>query len=134
MTASAVVSVSASPPLIAVVIDQAHSINPLLEPDDACFAVSMLAHDQHELANRFAFVKDEDRFLVGRWRVATTGAPVLEDGLAWLDCTIHSRMVAGSHTIIVGLVHENAVPRPDEAPLLYWNRDYRRLDGNGVGD
>lgn len=128
MTVSAFVSLSATPPLVAVVIDRAHSINALLDGELACFAVNVLAHDQRALADRFAFVKDEDRFLEGQWGEAVTGAPVLTDALTWLDCRVHDRLVAGSHTIFVGAVESSAVPRPDEAPLVYWNRDYRVLD------
>jgi flavin reductase (DIM6/NTAB) family NADH-FMN oxidoreductase RutF len=63
--------------------------------------------------------------------VAATGAPVLEDALAWLDCTVFSRHPAGSHSLYIGEVVASAVPRPDEQPLVYWNRDYRRLDSGG---
>lgn len=128
MTVSAFVSLSAAPPLVAVVIDRAHTINPLLDGDPACFAISVLAHDQRALADRFAFVKDEDRFLAGRWLEAATGAPVLSNALTWLDCRVHERVSAGSHTIFVGAVVACEVPRPDEAPLVYWNRGYRALE------
>ncbi|RMH15379.1 MAG: flavin reductase [Acidobacteria bacterium] len=127
MTVSAFVSVSASPPLVAVVIDQAHAINPLLRGERACFAVNVLAHDQRRLADRFAFVKDEDRFLEGRWSRAVTGAPILSDALAWLDCEVHSAQPAGSHTIYVGAVRASRLVRPQDAPLVYWKRGYRRL-------
>jgi len=46
---------------------------------------------------------------------AETGAPVLEDALAWLDCTIHARHPAGTHTIYVGEVQASATPHPDES-------------------
>ncbi len=127
MTASAFVSISASPPLVAVVIDRKASIGSLLSPPGACFAVNVLAEDQEDLANRFAFEKEKDRFLVGDWREATTGAAVLADALAWLDCTVAARHKAGSHTIYVGSVVASAVPRGEAKPLLYWNRGYRRL-------
>lgn len=127
MTASAFVSISAAPPLVAVVIDRKATINPLLSPPDACFAVNVLAEDQEELANRFAFEKDEDRFLAGDWRAAATGAPVLSNALAWLDCRVVARHEAGSHTIYVGSVVASDVARGEGKPLLYWNRGYRRL-------
>ncbi len=128
MTVSAFVSVSAQPPLVAVLIDQAHAINALLEPADAVFAVNFLAEDQAELSHRFAFEKTEDRFLVGDWQTAVTGAPVLVDSLAWLDCKLCDRMRAGSHTIYLGEVQASQVNRPEAGPLAYWNRDYRRFD------
>jgi flavin reductase (DIM6/NTAB) family NADH-FMN oxidoreductase RutF len=127
MTVSALVSVSAKPPLVAVVIDQGCSINRLLEGDTACFAVSVLAQDQQDLADRFAFVKDEDRFLEGVWEPAHTGSPVLTNALTSLDCRVASRQPAGSHTIFVGAVEASRVIRPDDPPLLYWNRGYRGL-------
>jgi len=128
LTVSAFASVSPDPPLVTVLIDQAHHGHQLLEREGATFAVSVLAHDQSELSNRFAFVKDEDRFAVGEWTTAATGAPVLADALAWMDCTIHARHRAGTHTIYVGEVQASSVPREDAAPLVYWNRDYREID------
>lgn len=127
MTVSAFTSISADPPIIAVVIDQAHTLNALLQGDEANFAVNILAADQEELSNRFAFVKDEDRFQAGDWGRATTGSPILLDALAWLDCTVAARHPAGSHTIYLGSVVACAVPRPEEKPLVYWDRDYRRF-------
>jgi len=127
LTVSAFCSVSADPPLVAVVIDRECTINALLEHPDAVFAVNFLCRDQVELSNRFAFEKDEDRFLVGDWRAAETGAPVLLDSLAWLDCRLRERHVAGSHTIFIGEVLASQVNRPDDPPLIYWNRDYRRI-------
>lgn len=127
MTVSAFTSISADPPIVAVVIDQVHNINPLLEGPDASFAVNFLAEGQADLSDRFAFNKDEDRFLVGDWGTAATGSPVLRDALAWLDCTVAGRYVAGTHTIYLGAVQASAVPRPGAKPLVYWDRDYRKL-------
>ena len=127
LTVSAFVSVSAEPPTIAVVINRAHQAHELLEEEEAVFAVNILAGDQQKLSDRFAWLKDGDRFAEGHWSTAATGAPVLTDALVWLDCTIHDRVAAGTHTIYLGRVEAAGVPRPDEAPLVYWNRDYRYL-------
>ena len=129
LTVSAFASVSPEPPLVAVIIDRRHTAHDLLQQDDAVFAVNVLGEDQAELSNRFAWSKDEDRFGLGRWTTAVTGAPVLEDALAWMDCRIWARHPAGTHTVFLGLVEASAVPRPEARPLLYWNRDYRGLDG-----
>ena len=129
MTVSAFASVSPSPPLIAVILDSAHSLHPLLDQGVTdSFAVNMLAADQAEVSQRFAFVKDQDRFAVGNWSEAVTGAPVLEEALAWLDCRLYNKVRAGTHTIFVGEVVASRVGRPDEKPLVYWNRDYRRIE------
>jgi flavin reductase (DIM6/NTAB) family NADH-FMN oxidoreductase RutF len=128
LTVSAFASVSPEPPLIAVVIDQRHRAHELLQREDAHFAVNILAQDQAPLSERFAWLEEGDRFAQGNWEMAATGAPVLADALAWLDCSIYTRYPAGTHTLLLGHVQASQVARPDEAPLVYWNRDYRQLD------
>jgi flavin reductase (DIM6/NTAB) family NADH-FMN oxidoreductase RutF len=128
LTVSAFASVSAEPPLIVIVIDNRHKAFDMLAEEGAVFAVNILGQDQAALSDRFAWLKDGDRFAVGHWRTAVTGAPILDDALAWLDCRIHARYPAGTHSIYVGEVHASGVPHPEGPPLIYWNRTYRRLD------
>lgn len=128
LTVSAFASVSPEPPLIAVIIDHRHHAYEMLEREGATFAVNILRQDQVEISNRFAWVKDEDRFAVGRWSTAVTGAPVLEDALVWMDCTIHGKYPTGLNTVYIGEIQASDVPEPDLPPLVYWNRGYRQLD------
>jgi len=127
LTVSAFTSVSPDPPLVAMMIDHAHGAHALLCAPDATFAINVLGAEHRELSDRFAWGPDAERFAAGRWTTAVTGAPVLEDALAWLDCRLHSRHAAGSHELYVGEVLASAVPRPEAPPLIYWNRGYRRL-------
>lgn len=127
LTISAFASVSPDPPLILISIDHRATAFQIMETAGTTFAVNILGHDQMELSNRFAWLKDEDRFAEGDWGTAVTGAPILKDALAWLDCTIYSRFAAGSHTIYIGEVQASGVPRSDVKPLVYWNRGYRKL-------
>ena len=127
LTVSAFASISPEPPLILVAIDHRHHAYGLLQRPGAVFAVNVLCQDQVELSNRFAWVKDEDRFALGSWGTAVTGAPILEDALAWLDCSIYAVHPAGTHSLYVGQVEATATPRHDCPPLVYWNRGYRKL-------
>ena len=127
LTVSAFASISPDPPLIMISIDHRASAYPLLQREGTVFAVSILATDQMNLSNRFAWIKDQDRFAEGDWQTAVTGAPVLANALAWLDCTIYARHEAGTHTIYIGEIQAAHVPRPDTRPLIYWNRGYRAL-------
>jgi flavin reductase (DIM6/NTAB) family NADH-FMN oxidoreductase RutF len=127
LTVSAFSSVSAEPALISITIENRHKAWAMLEEPEAVFAVNILGEGQSELSNRFAWVKDEDRFQLGDWSEAETGAPVLRDALAWLDCRIQARYPAGSHTIYVGEVVASDVPVEEAPPLVYWNRGYRKL-------
>lgn len=132
LTVSAFASVSPEPPLVAIMIDHQHGAHEMLETEGAVFAVNVLGEDQAELSERFAWAPDAERFRIGDWSPAVTGAPVLADALAWLDCTIHSRHVAGTHTLYIGRVVASSTPRAASRPLVYWNRGYRTL-GDDAG-
>ena len=126
LTVSAFVSVSPTPPLISVIIDHRGHGHELLERSSAVFAVNILSEAQESLSARFA-TAHENRFAEGNWGLGVTGAPVLLDALAWLDCTIYSRHTAGTHTIYIGEVQASHVSAEEENPLIYWNRAYRAL-------
>ena len=128
LTVSAFASLSPAPPLVMVAIDHRHHAHEMLEQDGVVFGINILHQGQRDLSDRFAWIKDEDRFAVGQWTTAVTGAPILADAAAWLDCTIHSHLPAGSHTIFVGEVRATGVPLADRPPLIYWSRAYRQLD------
>jgi flavin reductase (DIM6/NTAB) family NADH-FMN oxidoreductase RutF len=127
LTVSAFASVSAEPPLIVTVIDNRHTAFDMLEREGTVFAVNILSEEQAALSDRFAWLKEGDRFAEGRWSTAVTGAPILVDCLAWLDCRVHARYPAGTHTIYVGAVYASGVPKAEHPPLVYWNRTYRGL-------
>jgi len=127
LTVSAFVSVSTDPPLVCVMVDRKHRAHELLEEEGAVFAVNILAEGHSELSNRFAWLKEGDRFAEGSWTTAETGARVLTDAASWLDCEIESRFEAGTHTAYFGRVVAAGAADDDARPLLYWNRDYRTV-------
>ena len=56
-----------------------------------------------------------------------TGAPILDDALAAMECRTAAVHDGGDHSIVVGEVLAVSEPRPESAPLLYYARKYRRL-------
>ena len=126
-TVSAFSSISVEPPLIMVAINRESRSGQLLHQPGATFAVNILANEQTDISNQFAWVKTDNKFELGEWGTAVTKAPILTNALAWLDCTIHSTHDAGTHTLFIGKVEACQLVRPDQAPLVYWNRDYRAL-------
>ena len=56
-----------------------------------------------------------------------TGAPVLDDALAVMECRTTAVHDGGDHSIVVGEVLAVGEPRPGAAPLLYYGSRYRRL-------
>ncbi len=126
-TVSAFSSISVDPALIMISINNDSRSGNLLSQPNATFGVNILAGDQANISNQFAWVKTDNKFELGDWSAAVTGAPILENALGWLDCSIHSTHQAGTHTLFIGKVEACNLVRPNEAPLVYWNRDYRDL-------
>jgi flavin reductase (DIM6/NTAB) family NADH-FMN oxidoreductase RutF len=127
LTATAFSSLSAEPPLVFVCVNRKGRTHPLIE-NSGIFCVNFLSPDMKHVSDRFAGrIPDEERFKDLAFRSEATGAPVLNDAVAFLDCTVHEMFAAGDHTIFVGLVQAGDVQKPDAAPLLYFNGKYRAL-------
>jgi flavin reductase (DIM6/NTAB) family NADH-FMN oxidoreductase RutF len=62
------------------------------------------------------------------YRAETSGAPILETCIAWLDCRVESVFPTGDHTIYVGDVLAAGRPHTECEPVLYYRREWRVLD------
>lgn len=101
-TASSVMQVSIRPPMLALAVNPGNaSCSPLLE--SGVFAVTVLRHDQCALADFFGnrSARDTDKLRAVPWRAARSGAPILEEGLAYLDCRVVSTHLAGDHVMVL---------------------------------
>ncbi len=124
LTASAVTSVSLDPLLVLVCVDRAADTRGAIERSGS-FAINVLGEDAEALARRFATYATEEKFDGVAYRRETTGAPVLEAALAWVDCRVRHRYEGGDHLIYVGEVV--AGDARDSGPLLYFRGGYGRL-------
>jgi flavin reductase (DIM6/NTAB) family NADH-FMN oxidoreductase RutF len=71
------------------------------------FGVSILTSDQLHIAERFAGkdgLKGADRFATSRWITRISGAPLLADALAAIDCEVEETIERHSHAIVIGRV------------------------------
>ncbi|CEA08724.1 Flavin-dependent monooxygenase, reductase subunit HsaB [Arthrobacter saudimassiliensis] len=117
-------SVSLDPPLVAFLPTVSSRTFAKLRTARS-FCVNVLAADQEDVCRRFAG-REEDKFAGVSWRPSPSGAPVLEDSVAFIDCTFESINDAGDHHIVIGAVHELQVCRP-VAPLLFFQGGYGRF-------
>jgi flavin reductase (DIM6/NTAB) family NADH-FMN oxidoreductase RutF len=120
MTANSFTSVSLDPPLLLVCIGKAASSFPAFNAAD-CFAVNVLHERQKEVAGVFAS-KSATKFENVTHDFVHTGAPVLADSLTWFDCTVHHRVDAGDHVILIGRVR--AFGTSAAAPLGFCRGQY----------
>ncbi len=126
LTVSGFLSISPEPSLVLISIGQELASDSLLQASGA-YAVHFLRDDQQELSDRFAGRLGEvDRFAGLTTRTAATGAPILEDCAAWLDCRVVATHVVGDHTLFIGEVVAAGV-NGSAKPLIYWNADYRQM-------
>lgn len=126
MTVSAFSSVSADPPLVLICTNRDSKTHEVIEKGGV-FAVNILAEHQAEVSNTFASSKHESSRLERvSWSEGETGAPLIDEALATLECTVSSAHHEGSHTIYVGRVE--AVHSSEATPLLYYKGGYRSLN------
>lgn len=124
LTVSAFSSLSLDPPLVLVCIEK------IADSHDAVgasriFAVNVLDESAERLSWRFATADPGAKFDGLAYREESTGAPILDVALAWVDCRVEAIHDGGDHTIFIGAVigagaHEGA-------PLVYYRGEYRRL-------
>jgi flavin reductase (DIM6/NTAB) family NADH-FMN oxidoreductase RutF len=124
LTANAVASLSLDPPLVLACIDLTADSHDCIRAAGA-FSINVLAADGERLARRFAAWDLEDKFLGIPHRVEITGAPVLDDALAWVDCRLREAVPGGDHTIFIGEVLTGEAR--EGTPLLYYRSGYGRF-------
>ena len=122
MTATAVCSLTADPPMLLVCINKdATSHRPISATKR--FAVNCLSADDVAVARHFSVGDMEARFKVGAWREAPSGGLLLSSALATFDCRVEQQIDASTHSIFFGLV-EHLEVYPQRAPLVYFNGQY----------
>jgi flavin reductase (DIM6/NTAB) family NADH-FMN oxidoreductase RutF len=124
LTASAVASVSLNPPLVLVCIDRAADSHDTIR-SAGNFAVNVLPQSGERTARRFASDEMAAKFDGIAYHTEVSGAPVLDEALAWVDCRVHHAFDGGDHTIFVGEVL--AGDAREGEPLLYYRGGFNRL-------
>ena len=124
LTATAMCSLSDNPPSVLICVNKNASAHaPIREA--RCFSVNVLARAQKELATRFSTKKleGEARFDAEAWETLATGAPVLKDTIASLDCELVDEHMVETHSIFIGRVKDGRFHEKAE-PLLYFRGDF----------
>jgi flavin reductase (DIM6/NTAB) family NADH-FMN oxidoreductase RutF len=125
LTATAVCSLALSPPRILASINVSGHTYELVTLS-RCMSVNLLAKEHRDLAERFAArraARDEDRFVYGEWTTLATGAPLLADALAALDCRVTDIIPMDSHAILIGVV-EDILFGPPREPLIHFGAHF----------
>ena len=123
-TATSFTSVSLRPPIVSFCLNRESSSWPTVARAEYV-AVHLLAHDQADLAGRFA-TSGIDRFAAPtRWTPGPYEVPILDGTLAWLLCRVLDRVVVGDHAIV--LARPLRSQHTAGTPLIYHDRRYACL-------
>ncbi len=122
-TANSFTSVSLEPPLVLVCPSRALTSFDAFNTCES-FTVNVLAEDQQEISNVFARPID-DRYSQAEWHKDSLGNPVFSGVSAFFSCTIHKRVDAGDHMVLIGEVLAFEVN--DKPGLGYANGGYFSL-------
>lgn len=129
LTASAFTSVSLNPPLVLVSINRgARFHDPVLR--SGRWAVSLLSREGQAAATWFATsgrpLADQLERVPHR-RGKHTGAALVCDALAWLECETWAIYDGADHALLVGTVLHAEVDERVNDPLLYYRSHYATL-------
>ena len=128
MTANSFNSIALSPPTVMVALRHHTRTNHLVKAG-GIFGVSILNTQQEILAKRFAGQIDIDkpRFQGVETFNMVTNAPFIKNGMAFLDCKVINTFNIGETTVFIGEVLAAKTNAKGKEPLLYVNREWRRL-------
>ena len=122
-TASAVCSVTDTPPTLLVCLNRASSVFETFKSNQV-LCVNTLSSQQQHLSNLFGGKTPMlERFAQGTWSTLLTNALVLEDALVSFDCEVVQTMSVGSHDVLFCQVKAMKQSYGLNA-LMYFNRGY----------
>jgi flavin reductase (DIM6/NTAB) family NADH-FMN oxidoreductase RutF len=120
ITINSFTSVSLDPPLVLWCLEKKASSFADFAASNA-YAISILKESQQHLSERFAR-HEPPPLTKGEYAIKKTGAPLLAERLAGLDCEIAGRHFSGDHVILIArVVAFDSFPG---APLLYFASSY----------
>lgn len=121
MTLNWATQVSFDPKLVAVSVEQTALTHELIA-EGGVFSLNVVDRDDRAIVRKFTRPVEVDLeamtlngfpFHDGR-----TGAPVLDQAVAYADCQVRQRLECGGHTLFVGEVLDAGFQKPEDTPVL----------------
>lgn len=125
ITATAVCSVTDTPPLVMVCINANSAMNPVFQGNGR-LCINVLNHEQEVMARHFAGmtgVTMEERFSLSCWQKGVLGQPVLKDSLASLEGDISQVQTIGSHLVYLVEIKNITLSQAGHG-LIYFKRRF----------
>ena len=113
MTVNWLTQCSFDPPLLVLAVENDSHSRQVIEASGA-FALNLYESGQRELAGSLGrtFGKHPEKITEAAWQLGpTTGSPLLENALGWVECKIVSSLPTGDHILFVAEVVEVGLNR-----------------------
>jgi len=124
--ASAVCSVTDTPPTLLICLNRSSSVFEIFEKNKT-LCVNTLGGDHEMLSALFGGKTPVDeRFAAACWESGLTGAPRLTDSVVSFDCVVNDSVDVGTHKVLfcrVVAIHESG----SQEALIYYQREYHRI-------
>ena len=121
MTANWATQVSSDPKLVAVGVEKEALTHELIT-EGRVFSVNIIDREDRAIVRKFTKPVEVDTgasTLNGfPFHDGATGAPILDQAVAWLDCRLHSGVDVGAHTLFLGEVVDCGFQGDEDTPVL----------------
>jgi 3-hydroxy-9,10-secoandrosta-1,3,5(10)-triene-9,17-dione monooxygenase reductase component len=126
-TISSLASLSLDPPLILINLASENPTQTMIQ-EAGFFGITLLGNDQKAISDLFAGYNKtiKDRFDGLKTFTLESGAPLIEGGIAYLDCRLYHCCEMPKSRVLVGEVIAGQLGEVDK-PLVFLNRGYVNL-------
>lgn len=103
MTTSWITQVAQEPVLIGIGVDKV-AVTHVLIADGGSFTVNLWDAENTRPFVKFSKPATKDGMTLNGWSIieGETGAPIFEDAVAWMECSVSQAVDCGSHTFFIG--------------------------------
>lgn len=127
MTANWVAQTSFEPPMVAVAVENTSKTIGMIR-DAHHFAITLFQQDQRELAGKLgrSSARTPEKLKGVKTKPApVSGAPILAEGLGWVECRVIATLPSGDHTLVLGEVVEAGVEHEGARPLTLLDAGFK---------
>ena len=121
MTLNWASQVSSDPKLVAVSVEHGALTYDLIL-HGRCFTVNLISQEDRAIVRKFVKPVEVDldaKTMNGfPFHEARSGAPILDQAVAYLDCSLHENVTVGSHTLFIAEVIDAAFQQAEDTPVL----------------
>jgi flavin reductase (DIM6/NTAB) family NADH-FMN oxidoreductase RutF len=123
MTAAWVNQVSSQPPMVSVAVGKDHYTSELISKAKY-FSVNILSPNQMELSRKCGFIsgRKQDKLQEEEITYQATGAPILTNCAAYLDCKLSHQFEVGDHILFIGTVIKANIK--NQSVLIFRSSDF----------